>query len=91
MYKLQYHEDVGNIDLSRIDKHWKEAIKKSIETRLMLNPEIFGKPLRQSLKNYYKLRVNNYRVIFRIENKKVLIIAIQHRSVVYKKISKIIN
>ncbi|MGH7234627.1 MAG: type II toxin-antitoxin system RelE family toxin [Candidatus Saccharimonadales bacterium] len=88
MFSLSYHEEVVKTDLPKIDSNWKGNIKKSIETKLTSRPEVYGKPLRQSLKNNYKLRVGDYRVIFRIENNNVKIFAIQHRSVVYKKLNK---
>ena len=44
---------------------------------------MYGKPLRRSLKNYRKLRIGDYRVIFKIEIDMVKILVIQHRSAVY--------
>jgi len=46
----------------------------------MGEPELYGKPLRRSLKGYRKLRVGDYRVIFRIEKHFIKIFVIQHRS-----------
>ena len=51
-------------------------------------PEIYGKPLRSSLKGYRNLRIGDYRIIFRIEEKAVKVFAILHRSIVYKDINK---
>ena len=86
-YIIKYHEDVIS-DIKKIGGPEKKYIKKAIEEKLVSRPEVFGKPLRKSLKNYRKLRVGDYRVVFRIENEKVIIFAILHRSVVYEKISK---
>jgi mRNA interferase RelE/StbE len=88
MYSLSYHEKVVKTDLPKIDNKWKLIIKKSMETKLTSRPEVYGKPLRQSLKNNYKFRVGDYRVIFSIKNNNVKIYAIQHRSVVYKSVDK---
>lgn len=51
----------------------------------MVDPIGFGKPLRYSLKGHRRLRVSDYRVVYRIEEKTntVLIIAIKHRRDVY--------
>ena len=57
--------------------------KKAIEERLMVDPITFGKPLRYSLKGHRRLRVSDYRVVYRIENKSVIIIAIKHRKDIY--------
>jgi len=84
VFEVKYHEDVVNIDIPKISPGWKERIKRNIEKKLTFAPEIFGKPLRRSIKNYRKLRVNDYRVVFRIEGRKVKIFVIAHRSIVYK-------
>ncbi len=84
MYDLEYHKLVVKRDIPKLSLEWKKKIKKSIEEKLVFNPEVFGKPLRKSLKGYRKLRVGDYRIIFKIRNKIILIFVIQHRSVVYK-------
>lgn len=88
IFAIHYHELVVREDIPRLSSEWKEKIKQAIESRLASNPEIYGKPLRQSLKGYRKLRVGDYRVIFRIQGTAVKILIIQHRSVVYKMIQK---
>ena len=52
----------------------------------MVDPISFGKPLKYSLKGYRRLRVSDYRVVYRIEpqNHTVIIIAIKHRKEVYE-------
>lgn len=87
-YEIAYHESVAKEDIPRLPAAWKKRIKAAIEEKLTTNPETFGKPLRRSLKGYRKLRVGDYRVVFRIQGTKVLIFAINHRSVVYKGIEK---
>lgn len=84
-YKIEYHELVVKEDIPKLSAGNKLRIKKSIEDKLVTGPEVFGKPLRKSLKNYRSLRVGDYRVIFRIEGARVKIFIIQHRSVVYTK------
>jgi len=86
-FTIIYHGDVLKEDIPKLDKKVKVRIKKEIERKPTFRPEVFGKPLRWSIKGYRKLRVGNYRVIFRIESKKVKIFAIEHRSVVYKKVA----
>ena len=88
MFEIQYHDAVVSEDLPRIDSLWRNKIQLAIESRLMTRPEVYGKTLRRSLKNYRKLRVGDYRVIFRIEEHKVQIFVIQHRSRVYVSASK---
>jgi mRNA interferase RelE/StbE len=83
IFKITYHELVVQDDIPKLALEWRSRIKKSIEDRLMRESEVFGKPLRQSLKGYRKLRVGDYRVVFRIEKKNVKILMIQHCSIVY--------
>ena len=83
-YTVEYHELVVSEDIPKISKKEKDRIKKSIEEKLQSRPELFGKPLGNSLKNYRSLRVGNYRIIYRIEKETVKIFVIQHRSMVYK-------
>ena len=90
-YLLRYHELVVRQDIPQLSSEWKERIKLLIEEKLSEHPEVFGKPLRRSLKNYRKFRVGDYRVIFRIEKSSVKIFVIQHRSVVYKTAEKRLN
>lgn len=51
----------------------------------MIDPVGLGKPLRYSLKGHRRLRVSDYRIVYRIEAEKntVVIIAITHRKDVY--------
>jgi mRNA interferase RelE/StbE len=85
-YTLRYHPDVKKSDLPKIDHKNKAMLKKAIEERLVLHPEIYGKPLQRTLKGYWKFRVGNYRVIFKISGSDILILGIIHRKEVYRQI-----
>ena len=87
-YKLIYHADVKKIDLAKIDNNNKAMIKRAIEERLATQPEIYGKPLQRSLKGYWKLRVGDYRVVFKISEYNILILGIMDRKNVYSQIEK---
>jgi mRNA interferase RelE/StbE len=88
MYEVFYSDEVIKEDLPKIGEPWKSKIRKAIESKLMTRPEVYGKPLRRSLKNYRKLRVGDYRVVFRIDERNVKLFVVQHRSVVYSISSK---
>ena len=81
---LWYHEEVVRSDIPRLPSTIRVRIRRAIETRLATHPEQFGRPLRRSLHGYRKLRVGDYRVIFRIKGTMVKIFLIAHRSVVYR-------
>lgn len=87
-FEIIYHQQVVEEDIPRLTSLWKEKVRTAIEEKLSAFPETYGKPLRRSLKGYRKLRVGDYRIVFRIAESKVLIFAILHRSIVYKEMEK---
>lgn len=87
-FEIIYSAVVVEEDIPRLAPLWKIKIQAAIGEKLFEYPDVYGKPLRRSLKGYRKLRVGDYRVVFRIAGSKILILAILHRSVVYKKMEK---
>ena len=87
-YRLIYHADVKNADLPKIDNKNKAMIKRAIKERLATQPEKYGSPLRRTLKGYWKLRVGDYRVIFKISGYDIFILGIMNRKSVYSQINK---
>jgi mRNA interferase RelE/StbE len=83
-FSLHYHQKVVCDDIPTLPKREKTRMQKAIQEKLTTHPEVFGKPLRRSLKGYRRLRVGDYRVVFRIEKNSLKIFAIGHRSVVYE-------
>ena len=86
-YEILYVDKVVNNDIPKISGSYRNRIKQAIKVKLTSEQDLYGKPLRRSLKGYLKLRVGDYRIIFRIEDKKVKIFAIAHRRIVYEIIS----
>ena len=87
-YQLLYHADVKKVDLPKIDAKNKAMLKRAIKERLATQPEVYGKPLQRTLKGYWKLRVGEYRVVFKMSQNDVLILGIIHRREVYRQIHK---
>ncbi len=73
-FTVTYSQSVVWEDISKIPKSHKAEIKKAIEKKLMVNPVAFGKPLQYSLAGNRRLRVGDYRVIFRVDAEKNLVI-----------------
>ena len=88
IYKLKYHPDVKRSDLPKIDAKNRNMIKRAIEKRLATHPETYGKPLQRTLKGYWKLRVGDYRIIFKVSSDDILILGIIHRKEAYRLIKK---
>jgi addiction module RelE/StbE family toxin len=72
-------------DIPALPKSAKALIRKAIEERLTTDPIHYGKPLRYSYKGHRRLRVSDYRVIYRVdmEARAVFIVAIGHRKDIY--------
>ena len=87
-FELRYHPDVKSIDIPPLDAKLRARIRKAIETRLTEAPHLYGEPLRKTLRGYWKLRVGDYRVIFRIGGKEVRILGVIHRKKVYEMIGR---
>ena len=86
-FTVKYHPDVKRNDLPSINTKMRERIRRTIETRLMTAPQEYGLPLRKNLGGYWKLRVGDYRVVFKIEGEIVFVLAIRHRSHVYEDVT----
>ena len=87
-FELRYHPDVKAVDIPLLNEKLKIRIKNAIETRLATAPHQYGEPLRKTLKGYWKLRVGDYRVVFKIMENEVRIFGIIHRKDVYGQIER---
>ncbi len=84
-YEIFYDLGSKKKDYEKIPPAVREVIRKAIEKKLTVDPVNFGKPLRYSLKGYRRLRVGDYRVIYKIDEGKVIVIIvdIDHRKDIY--------
>ena len=87
-FELKYHPDVKEIDIPSLNARLKKRIRNAIKTRHTTAPHQYGEPLRKTLKGYWKLRVGDYRVVFKIKGNEIWILGIIHRKKVYEKIWK---
>ncbi len=83
-YVIRYSTQIDFTRFAKLPASDRKRIKRAIEDKLTTRPEIFGKPLRQSLKGCRSLRVGKYRVIYRIIGRTVEVLLFGHRSVMYK-------
>ena len=86
--EIVYHHLVIRVDIPRLDRVINRRVKNAINVKLVNNPLVFGVPLRGTLRNCWKLRVGDYRIIYIIFGKKVGVVAIGHRSEVYEMIKR---
>ena len=91
--------DFYRIELSKNASKNLKSLDNSVRQRVMKffeklekteNPKSFGEALEENLSGYWKYRVGNYRIVVDIQDDQlvVLIIAIGHRSIIYKEIDK---
>ena len=85
-FGVKYHPKVKE-DVKKLDIKAKERIKRAIERKLTIAPEIYGERLRGTLKDLWKLRVGDYRVVFLIEGETVYVLGIWHRKEAYEKVN----
>ena len=71
------------------DANMQKLIAGAIE-KLEVNPEC-GKPLMYNSRNYRRLRISSFRLIYRIESEAVVILMFDKRKTIYKKLAKYIN
>lgn len=84
IFQIIYHPDLEKRDFPKISPEILKRILKAIDSKLLHFPEEFGEPLRRTLKGYWKLRVEDYRVIYKVEGKTIFIWKIGHRRDVYE-------
>ena len=81
MYKLSYKSSVSD-DLKRLGHEEIKRLLKGIETRIVINPQL-GKPLKGDFRGCFRYRFGDYRVIYTIINREILILRIGHRKDIY--------
>ena len=87
-YTLVYHPEVKTKDVPALNRDVRKRIQRAIESRLTVEPQRYGEPLRRTLKGYWKQRVGDYRVVFRIVRNQIWIFGIMRRRDVYQRIEK---
>ena len=75
-YTLAYHPEVKAKDVPTLNRDVAKRVQRAIENRLRVEPQRYAEPLRRTLKGYWKLRVCDYRVVFRSVKNEVWIFAI---------------
>lgn len=86
-YTLRYHPRVAEDDLPDVPANLHARLARSIDGRLTTEPTRYGVPLRGTLKGYWKLRVGDYRVVFKIAGREAWVLTILHRREVYEAVA----
>jgi mRNA-degrading endonuclease RelE of RelBE toxin-antitoxin system len=75
----KFEDDVKSVK----DKGLKDKLQKQID-KISKNPA-FGKPLRHGLRGELTIYVKPYRLIFKVEGDKLLLLRFEHRQNVYER------
>lgn len=76
-WKVKIHRLVLSEDFKSIDYSDQKIILKSLREKLTLEPLNYGEPLWGEFKGYWKLRVKDYRVIYRVKRDAVEVLVIK--------------
>lgn len=90
-FTVRYYPDVLSYDIPALSTAMRERIRKAIETKLMSAPQDYGEPLRKTLKGFWKLRVGDYRIVFKIRDEVIAVIGIGHRKEIYERMTARLN
>ena len=85
-FVVEYLDTVVTDDIPALPKTIRQLVKRAIETRLNADPFGLGKPLRYSFVGHRRIRVGDYRIVYRVDARKltITIVLIKHRKEVYE-------
>ena len=64
-FELRYTTDAA-ADIRALDGSVRKQLRKVLEKKLAVDPEMYGLPLRGSLAGYWKHQFGNHRIVYRI-------------------------
>jgi mRNA interferase RelE/StbE len=79
---FKYHRSVKD-DLDKLDNYSKSRIKRVMEAKLLIDPINTGELLKGNLKGFRKLKVGDYRIVYKVSEKEIHILGIRHRKDIY--------
>lgn len=77
MWQVEIHPLVWEEDFARLDPQVRLFITRAIRKKLTADPMVFGKPLGGLLNGYWRLRVGDYRVIYRMVQQRLLVLIVK--------------
>ena len=77
MWQVEIHPLVWEEDFPRLDSQARIRITKAIRKKLTTSPTAYGKSLSGPLQGYWRLRVDVYRVIYRIEQQRLIVLVVK--------------
>jgi mRNA interferase RelE/StbE len=81
-FKESFAKDLSKMDSATLNKV--KCVIEQIESAISLNAVAQVKKLKGSAKNYYRIRIGDYRMGIKLENDKVIFIRFLHRKEMYR-------
>lgn len=77
MWQIKIHQLVLATDFKAIPLPQQKIILKVIQKKLSIDPKNYGRPLTGKFSGYWRLRVEDYRVIYRIINEQIVVLVVK--------------
>lgn len=77
MWQVKIHRLVLEEDFKSITPHEQKHLLKTIHKKLSLDPEAYGKPLSGECRGLRRLRIEDYRVVYRIIKDQIVVLVIK--------------
>jgi len=81
-YGLRFHPRV-EADLKKLSPADQRRVKRAFDERIAVDPGRFGEPLAGQLRGYLKIRIGDYRIVFRVEAEIAWVAGVFHRRDAY--------
>ncbi|AEH45524.1 hypothetical protein Thein_1665 [Thermodesulfatator indicus DSM 15286] len=75
-YELRFHPEVLKRDLEDLSPPFKNALTKFLKEKFIKRPFFYGKPIRGESLNYWKIRLSNYLIGFKIIDNQIIILGV---------------
>lgn len=76
-WNVRIHRLVLSEDFDPIPQLDKENILRTLNKKLSIDPQAYGKALTGEFKGYWRLRAGDYRVIYRIIKSQIVVLVIK--------------
>jgi mRNA interferase RelE/StbE len=76
-WNVRIHKLVLSEDFASIDSVRQRIVLKDVGKKLSVDPKGYGAPLRGDLSGYWRLRAGDVRVIYRIDEKDVVVLVLK--------------
>ena len=85
VYKVEF-SDKARKQIKKISTDYTKKIINFLENKASISPYKTGKKLKGNLKEFWRYRIEDYRIICNIQDKKlvILVVEVAHRSKIYK-------